>query len=105
MDDIISRQAVLALQKDLTFGRIKGLEHYRYRCIDPDDVRALPPITLPLTWVPITKQVPKENGYYLTSTVNREVYCDYWSHDHFDRTEAVVAWMKLPEPYKEGETT
>ena len=59
--------------------------------------------TPPLTWVPITKQAPKENGYYLTSTINREVYCDYWSYDHFDRTEAVVAWMKLPEPYKGGE--
>lgn len=89
--------------RNLTFKNIEGLKHYRYRCIDPDDVRALPTITPPLTWVPITKQAPKENGYYLTSTINREVYCDYWSYDHFDRTEAVVAWMKLPEPYKGGE--
>ena len=102
--DLIERQAVLDLARNLTFKNIEGLKHYRYRCIDPDAVRALPAITPPLTWVPITKQAPKENGYYLTSTINREVYCDYWSYDHFDRTEAVVAWMKLPEPYKEEMT-
>ena len=63
MDDLISREAALALQKDLEFKRVKGLEHYRYRCIDPDAVRDLPSLTPPLTWIPITKQAPEENGY------------------------------------------
>ena len=42
MDDLISRQAVLDLAKDLKFDNVEGLKYYRYRCIDPDDVRELP---------------------------------------------------------------
>lgn len=42
--DPISRQAVLALTKDLKFDNVKGLEHYRYRCIDPNDVLELPSV-------------------------------------------------------------
>ena len=40
--ECVSRQAVLDLARDLTFENIEGLKHYRYRCIDPDDVRELP---------------------------------------------------------------
>lgn len=52
-------------------------------------------------WIVISEKVPEQDGYYLTSTVYNEVYCDYWSVDHFNRTETVLAWMPLPEPYKE----
>ena len=56
-----------------------------------------------MEWMPCSKGVPNENKYYLTTTVNDEVYCDRWIEDNFDRTELVIAWMPLPEPYKEGE--
>jgi len=29
------------------------------------------------------------------------VYCDYWIEIGFASLEAIVAWMLLPEPYKE----
>ena len=53
-------------------------------------------------WIPCSERLPEKDGYYLTTTCYRQVYCDFWNEDHFDRTEAVIAWMPLPEPY-EGE--
>ena len=100
MDDLISRQAVLDLAKDLKFDN-----GYRHRCIDPDNVRELPSVIPAFTWIPISEMCPKKNGYYLTTTIYKQVYCDYWTDDRFDRTETVIAWMPLPRPFKEGETT
>ena len=51
-------------------------------------------------WIPISKETPKENGYYLTTNMFKEVYCDYWGGISFERTETVIAWMPLPLPYK-----
>ena len=51
-------------------------------------------------WIPCSERLPDKNGYYLTTTCYRQVYCDFWNEDHFDRTEAVIAWMPLPEPYE-----
>ena len=42
MSDLIERQAVLDLVKELTFENVEGLKYYKYRCIDPDAVRELP---------------------------------------------------------------
>jgi hypothetical protein len=54
----------------------------------------------PNKWIPISKEAPEENGYYLTTTMFNQVYCDYWNGAAFDRSETVIAWMPLPEPYK-----
>lgn len=51
-------------------------------------------------WIPCSERLPKDNGYYLTTTMYGEVYCDYWTDDSFDRQETVISWMPLPEPYK-----
>lgn len=53
-------------------------------------------------WIMLSEKQPPESGYYITSTIYNQVYCDYWSVDHFDRTETVVAWQPLPKPYKKG---
>lgn len=52
-------------------------------------------------WIPCSENTPEEEDYYLTTTIHNQVYCDYWNGVNFDRTEMVVAWMPLPEPYKE----
>lgn len=57
---------------------------------------------IPNNWIPCSERSPEERGLYLTTTKNKEVYCDYWNEDNFDRTEMVIAWMPLPEPYQEG---
>jgi hypothetical protein len=51
-------------------------------------------------WIPCSDRLPEKDGYYLTTTCYRQVYCDFWNEDHFDRTEAVIAWMPLPKPYE-----
>ena len=53
-------------------------------------------------WIPVSERLPEEKGYYLTTTMYHEVYCDYWD-ENFNRTEEVIAWMPLPKPYKAGE--
>lgn len=40
MNDLISREAVIALAKDIVVPMPNG--EYRYRCIDPQQVRELP---------------------------------------------------------------
>lgn len=55
-------------------------------------------------WIPISKEVPKERGKYITTTMHGEVYCDYWNGVAFDRSETVIAWMPLPQPYAESDT-
>ena len=50
-------------------------------------------------WIPISYKQPQENDYYLTTTVYKQVFIDHWIEDHFDRTEAIIAWQPLPEPY------
>lgn len=52
-----------------------------------------------MRWVPCSKQLPEKEGYYLTTTMYGEVYCDHWSGADFDRSEMVIAWMPLPAPY------
>ena len=52
-------------------------------------------------WIPCSERFPEKDGYYLTTTCYRQVYRDFWNEDHFDRTEAVIAWMPLPKPYQE----
>lgn len=56
-------------------------------------------------WIPVTERLPEKDGEYLTSTMYGQVFCDFWYNDHFDRTETVIAWMPLPEPYHPEEVT
>ena len=55
-------------------------------------------------WILVSERLPEDNGYYLTTTMYHEVYCDYWEEDRFNRTEAVIAWMPLPTPYEPQES-
>ena len=61
-------------------------------------------------WIPVHKRVPKKNGNYLvtyetsdgTATLRYEAVDHYgpsWLHE--SKHTKAVAWMPLPEPYKE----
>ena len=65
-----------------------------------DRIKALPSAQPEQQWIPCSERLPEEGGYYLTTTMYQEVYCDYWNGDNYDRTEMVIAWMPLPEPWK-----
>ena len=55
-------------------------------------------------WIPCTERTPNAyRGYYLITTDKNEVDIGWWSGsswESFSNSE-VIAWMILPEPYKE----
>lgn len=53
-----------------------------------------------MKWISVSERLPEKEGYYLTTTIFKEVYCDFWNGYNFDRTEMVISWMPLPEPWK-----
>ena len=70
-------------------------------------------------WIPVSERLPEENGQYLI-TVKYKPEADYeniyaehgeWADGRWDmfcfghcgEVEGIVAWMPLPEPYKEVE--
>lgn len=71
--------------------------------LEPDMELVYPTIEPEQRWIPVTERLPEEDGLYITTTMYGDVYCDYWKHCNFDRAETVIAWMPLPEPYKEKE--
>ena len=118
MSDLISRQAVLNLAKDLVVPTKDG--EYRHRCIDPDDVRELPSAQPEQQWIPATERLPEKYiGEWLCCTDEGEIMilpydtpgdgskeCVFYQWDnggYFYQTFNVVAWMPLPEPWK-GDT-
>lgn len=66
-----------------------------------DKIKNAPSVTpQPNKWIAISKETPKKCGWYITSTIYNEVFCDYWNGDAFDRTETVLAWQEKPLPYR-----
>lgn len=63
-------------------------------------------------WIPVKDRLPKNDGYYLVCMDDEFVtaceYCTYingaqdW--ELWAESGEVIAWMPLPEPYKESET-
>lgn len=56
-------------------------------------------------WVPVSKKLPDVVRRYLVYTKYNEIMTDFFTGDKFMQGEDILAWMPLPEPYKEeGET-
>lgn len=57
-------------------------------------------------WIPVSEHLPKADGMYLvttTGTYNDVVDIAYYYKDiGFHKASKVLAWMQLPEAYKEG---
>ena len=116
-DDTISRQAAID----------EVAKHYR--AFDNDmlelitfEIKCLPCVEQRGQWIPVTERLPDINDHY-TSDVCL-VYCDNGAYtfaeleenifgqvswtceredDYHEAVGTVIAWMPLPEPYKEGE--
>ena len=88
------------------------IEKLRYKAnnikahIEPEFFNEVADVLEKQTWTSVSDGVPQEKGCYLTTSMYKEVHCDHWNGEYFDRTELVIAWMPLPEPYKKdgGET-
>ena len=63
-------------------------------------------------WIPVNKELPKKDGEYLVTVGGEATFTDvdtawfyygHWIHQ-FGCTVKVIAWMPLPEPYREERT-
>lgn len=97
LERISSHLSVIGEKEDYTDIAIKALEQTR--------------------WIPCSERLPEENGQYLI-TVKYKPQADYeniyaehgeWTDGRWDmfcfghcgEVEGIVAWMPLPQPYKE----
>lgn len=70
-------------------------------------------------WISCSERLPEEDGHYLITVkyVHVDGYDDIYTergawidgewdmfcHEYCGKVEAILAWMPLPQPYKEGE--
>lgn len=105
-EDAISRQAVL----DMMQMRMSGKELYKA-------VYELPPVTPKQSrWIPVSKRLPESGKEVLVwyeywsdkresmvQTFGISFYWNTWCGDVMGIKARCIAWMPLPEPYKENE--
>lgn len=108
-EDCISRTEALKVIEEQKKG-FYGVERY---AIDEchSAVMKLPSVTPQQKWIPCSERLPEEDGLYLVTDVS--IYFGAYSTFVLKREKAspsncvkwatIVAWMPLPEPYKEGE--
>lgn len=53
-------------------------------------------------WIPVTRSLPEEKGYYLVTTAKRITSLAFWNSENFMIHDLVIAWMESPEPYQGG---
>lgn len=106
MNDLISRQAALE--------KVRAMQTYKLFVgddmilVDKAEVQTelmmLPPAQSEPQWIPVERELPEEQGYYITSNEYGGVIEDFYCDDYFwiaDRNAyKVIAWMPKPEPYK-----
>ena len=52
-------------------------------------------------WVPVTDRLPDERAWLFVCTEYEGIDGDYWNGVGWTRYDDVLAWMPMPEPYKE----
>ena len=112
MNDYVSRKAAIAaINKALDR---ETLLNSFVRKIAVEAVKKMPSADVP-RWIPCSEQMPTMNEYVLVCTVNGDITDGHrWNEEddgawfifgdsHNASDGDIVAWMPLPEPYKEGE--
>lgn len=108
--DCISRQAVI----DLLFNSYIKTEltsigdaskEYAELCVD--ELKELPSVnSQESSWIPVTERLPKDKQRVLVTrksgTIGYITWNTWWHEQMNYPTDKVIAWMPLPEPYKEN---
>lgn len=110
IDDLISRQAAIDALGEKPLGDTDWDLGCRNQWEwDTEILKTLPSAQPEQRWIPVTEQLPKLGEKVLVSTKNTvfvQVFkCIYgtpdrWGWEH-NNIKKVIAWMPLPEPYKE----
>lgn len=92
MSDLIDRHAAIDALKPCAGVGNRALEK----------LRALP--SAEPRWIPCGERLPEEDGYYLVTNSKwgapwREI--TLWVTDGWSSDNKPIAWMPLPEPYRE----
>lgn len=99
MSDLISRQAVDELSKELVHTTRDKAD---FLCNFWERLQKLPSVENKGEWISVSERLPEKDGQYLV-TYDREDEIKV-NISYFDRhgfwIGNVVAWMPLPEPYK-----
>ena len=61
-------------------------------------------------WVPVTEKLPERDGLYIVTldgglVGQKEPFAsiNYFENGQWDDEDSVIAWMRLPEPYRPKE--
>ena len=115
---LIERQAAIdAIEKE---SQVDGAYGYMDTKSIVDCLNDLPSAQPDPMWIPCCERLPEDKtAYYLatvanhglsfTTTLNNNVECVRWDYDrrkgqdswHWCTERTVIAWMPLPEPYRE----
>ena len=107
MDDLIRRQDVLMLAKDIVVHTPNG--EYRHRCIDQHEVWELPSAQ---RWIPVSDRLPEKSGTVIVTVVMSKFNKPFVETLYYDADTKggkeffcgwVTAWMPLPEPYRKAD--
>ena len=105
MSDLIGRQAAIDQIECLMDDKTKV--HYNHGCADA--IATLNNLPSAQQWIPVSERLPDEDASVLASIKNHsfEVAVGeidgevFWIVDGFIPLDDVIAWMPLPEPFKE----
>lgn len=115
-DDTISRRAAIdAICKSCSmegdYHKCDGYSETSIWCDELVALRALPSVQPKQRWIPVTERLPEDGTWNIFSdgeTISVERY-KMDAIDHFFPQgrwfsfDEAVAWIPLPEPYREGE--
>ena len=111
MVDLIERQAAIKAVNN-AFDRETLLTGF-VRSIAVRAIRDMPPAQPKQRWIPCSERLPRQGQEVICQcranmikVLKLDAYGDWYQDaEHCYMGGFVIAWMPLPEPYKEGETT
>lgn len=104
MSDLISRQAAIDALDEIN-AEIEdgdGFDYAKWRV----HFRVLPSAQPEQQWIPCSERLPEHGGWYIvTRRINKDndrcVGLLWYSTAHGWEWDNAIAWMPLPEPYRE----